>query len=319
MKKRRAIGKGERPMKNDDILMSMLEQAEIVARAWTDSLPVPSTTEGTGCHSQEVLRTYASGAAGAEQALAVASHLGICRNCRQTARRWRILQDAEQGVGTCSLDMLRKIMAEDPDSAARALARVSRRLADMVNPLPLEQEPRRDIEAALLGPKGELLGESVPVIVERHPVIDSRYYLRLRIRAVGSSGAGCRLRVSLKDSRGKIEVGSVVLEEGSTTAAVDLSDLCIKPGFMSVESMEIMAERVNECTESLPSAGVKTSPRMAPGLSPGEMIGRTMTKDQLADVRTAKQRPRTGKQVCNKPAPKGPAGRRKMTDGDERE
>ncbi len=306
-------------MEDDDVLMSLLEQAEIVTRAWADTLSFSEISASAACISPDVLKMYASGVAGPEQDLAIAAHLGECRNCRKATIRWRTLQDAEQGVGTCSLKVLRKIMEEDPDSATRSFVRISRQISDMVDPLPPEEESGRYIEASLLGAKGEPSGESLHLTLDRHPFIDFRYFLRLPVRTEDPAGEGCRLRVTLKDSRGKIEVGTVALAKGSTTAGVDLSDLRISPGFLRMESLEIFAERLEYKVGHPTASGVKTSPRVERRLSPEEMIGRTMTEEQLADVRVAKQRPKSGKPVSQKNAPKGSAGRHKLHGGDEGE
>lgn len=310
----------ENRVKNDEVLMSLLEQADILTEAWTESLPTLQAIRGESCPSSETLQKYAAGAFESEQAVAVASHLGDCQHCRGEARQWRILRDAELGVGTCVLSTLREIMHKEPGLSAQALVRVSQRIAHMVSPLPSEQALPKRIDLGILGPQGEPLGEWLSIVIERVPYIDSQYRLCLEVRALPPGYEGSRLRLLLKNEHGKINVGAVTLTEGMTKVAVDLSDLYIKPGYLPIETIEVVVERVRKETEHFSAALVETGPQMKPVVAEIDRavtVSQTMTSEQLVGVLAAKRKPVTVAPATEKPAAKEPSARRETTGQEE--
>lgn len=301
---------------NDDLLIALLEQAEVIAEAWTASLPTWHAERDESCPSAETLQQFVAGALQPEQATTVAAHLGDCPHCRAETRQWRLLRDAESGQGTCDLAALREIMRREPGPAARALVRISRRVTDMVVPQPPEQSTARQVELGVFGPAGEFSGEWLSVAIDRAH-IDARYRLCLRMQASEAGHEGYRLRLFLKNGLGRIEVGAITLAEGATTAAVDLSDLYVKPGYMPLGAVELLAEHGQIQPGQVPAALVETSAPSAPVIAQSattDTLGQTMTAANLAGISRARP-----KRTSMSPATEKPPARRKTTGRQEDE
>jgi len=269
---------------DDERLMSLVEQTEALVRAWADSQAISPV--GEVCPATEILRNYAAGTMSSAQALDVAGHLGDCARCRGAARTWRLLHDAEEGGGTCDLGALRAIHRSDPDLAARALVCVSRRVAKMLVPVPPERAAPAPLDIPVSGERGDCLGDELQIVLERQPRIDSRYRLRFQIRLLETPEGLCRLRVLLKDERGNVDVGTVALAEAVTAVAIDLSDLCVEPGYLRTETIQIVAERVVQSATPVQEALGETGP-LAGSVLPDpatDAIGRTLTPQQLASL-----------------------------------
>jgi hypothetical protein len=239
-----------------EALMSLVEQAQAIAQSWLESLPATERRRGETCPSVEILGQYLSGALASEQAVPLAAHLGDCRHCRMAARQERMLRDAEAGTGDCVLGFLRDLIKDDPDRAARALVRLSRRIQRLVSDVAPEKMPPRRIEAAVVDLHGKPLGTWLPLVIERAARVHSDKTLRLQVRVEEAPPKGCRLRLSLADESGQIELGAAEITEGSTTIVADLSDLNVPPGYVSPEPFRI----VLECS-------VREEPRSVVGIS----------------------------------------------------
>jgi len=295
-------------MNDDESLMSLVEQAEAITEAWIESLPILPDRPKENCPSEEIQQFYINGTLDPEQAMNVAEHLGDCQKCRRKVRQWRILREAELGVGTCDLVLLREIMDQEPELAARALVRVSQRISRLVLPFPSEQVLPRKMDVGLVSSQGEPLGEWLSLAIESAPRIDAHYRLCFRIRTLEAGYEGYRLHIWLKNNHGKIGIGTVTLKEGLTGVSVDLSDLYIQPGYLPTDALEAVAERVLEGVEPVSSA-LETSPQLPVGgteIITAETASHTMTAEQLAGLSLAKRKSTTAK-----PAPPKPTIRRK--------
>jgi hypothetical protein len=231
-------------MNNDDEgLMSLVEQGEAITQSWVESLPATECRQTESCPSAQALGQYVPGTA-SQEGIALSAHLAECRHCRMAARRERILQDAEAGRGDCVLGFLRELMKVEPERAARALVRVSRRIERLVSHVAHEDVPPRRIEAAIVNRHGEPSGEWLSVVIERPGRIHSDRTLRLQVRVEEGSYRGCRLRLSLSDAAGQVELGAGELLEASTTIVADLSDLHMRPGCISPGRFGLVFESI---------------------------------------------------------------------------
>jgi hypothetical protein len=273
-------------MHDDDVLISLLEQAEILTRAWTASLSDFPAQRETSCPPPEMLQAYVAGALELEQAAHVLAHLGECQSCRKEVRKWHLLRNAELGGGTCTLSALRGLIRQEPELAARALVRVSRRIASLILPQPAGPGVPIRLDLGVLDAQGQPAGEWLSVVVERPPYLDAQYRLCLDVHALEAAHVGYRLCLTLQDALGKIALGTVTLAEGMTQVAVDLRDLYVQPGYVPLETLDITAARVPLEVERSQAVLVQTGPQVLPGtaLSSRSTVGQTLTAEQLVGL-----------------------------------
>jgi hypothetical protein len=225
---------------NDETLTSLLEQAEMILEAFLLSLP--SVTACEACPAPDLIERCAGKTLEAEQVVPLIRHLASCADCRAELRRWRNLRAAESGEGVCRLGGIRELMESKPDRGAHALAEISKRISGMVRSEPPEAGKPAKIEIAVVDPRGEPLGEWLTIVTARGPRIDSLYRFSLDIESWEPEEGESYLRLRLKDAEFRIEIGAVPLTKGVTEVLVDLSDLGVKPGYLSLENLEIIAE-----------------------------------------------------------------------------
>ena len=123
--------------------------------------------------------------------------------------------------------------------AAKALVRISQRIDRMIAPMRGDRAHDERTSIGLNTESGEPTGEWIDLPCDRQPCVDSGYRFCLSTMPLDSSVSGCRLRIFLRDRRGRIEIGVVDLEEGATEFVVNLGDLRVRPGYLPWEVVEL--------------------------------------------------------------------------------
>jgi hypothetical protein len=278
---------------DDEALMALLEQTEIITECWTQDLRASQTQKTSSCLSKEEIQAYMSGALEVEQSVLMASHMGNCKYCRGNIRELNTLAAAESDVKNCILGEIREIMQKKPELGAKALVYISRRLRPMILQAPPETTMPKRIDVEILTPDGQPKGEWLSLIIERVPYINSSYKLCLDVRAVSKGLEGYRLSFLLRSKTSTIHIGDISLTQGMTRLTVDLSDLYIKPGYLSVETIGLFAEQIQDNTSRDISALLDTGPQVAPLAAETdnkENRAQTMTSELLKGKSKPKQK-----------------------------
>lgn len=174
----------------------------------------------------------------------------------------------------------------------------------------------RQLELALRSPNGKPLGDAITLATEGSPRIDARYHLRLKVRPLAAVPTRSRVQLLLRDRLGTILLGAVPLDSLTTEVAVDLSNLCIEPGYLPPAALEMFAEVATEEFGQLPPELVETRTRKAApaaGIDPAAAMSQTLTAEQLAGLSGVGVEAETPPSTARRSSRRSTAGQRRLT------
>jgi hypothetical protein len=240
---------------DDERLLSLIEQADAIVKAWTvvaasEPRSLGDEDMAESCPFPAELGDYATGRLAPSRSGEILDHLGRCRVCRAESRCLRALAAAESGSGVCALALLQNAAAILPDRVAHVLAGLSRAISDRLAPVPAGGE--RWVEPDRFADEG--IHEDDWGATVRSARVDSRSRLRLKID-VRHAGDPVRLVVFLAGGGCHLNVGAATLAPGTNTVTMELGDLWLSPGYLRPEDVEYRLEALEPRVEDAGATG----------------------------------------------------------------